>query len=200
MIISKEESKVMFIKLKKEDLCKDKIIYHQFSDNFEPIPIRIARIDICDEFDDYEEAYLPLEVEELRIIDKTDESPQMMIKPLIVTTEKRKLPDGWPIGRAAEAPIVSVTQTKMSFVGRVADLIRIEDGIDPYTNGLNLGCVKVVIVVEDFHFEIRMIDSSSIVHSNPMFKNAFSDYEIPLPRIGDLVSGTVDTGAIVLRR
>ncbi len=186
----------MFIKIKKEDIVKNKLIYQEFSKTSQPIPVRIARVDINDELNDYEYGYIDFYAEELQIIEKESENIKMKLEPLVITTEEKEIPEDEPIGslieRYDELPIVPFDWTFMKFVGKVTD-IETKRGVNPYTKNLMLGyCIS--IKTEDFSF---------MINADPNHSSTFEDFKnskIEIPKVGDLVSGTANTGIVVLRK
>ncbi len=186
----------MFIKIKKEDIIKNKLIYLEFSKTSKPIPVRIARVDIIGELNDCEDGYINLNAEKLQIIEKEGENLQMKLEPLVITTEEKKFPDGWTLGdmaeRSDEAPVVPFDWTLMKFVGKVID-VEAKRGINPYTKDLMMGYF-ISIKTEDFSFVINANPNHSSMFEN--FKNA----KIEIPKVGDLVFGTVSTTLVVLRK
>lgn len=186
----------MFIKIKKEDIIKNKLIYQEFSKTSKPIPIRIARVDIIGDLNDYEDGYIDFNVEELQIIDEESENLQMKLEPLVITTEEKEYPDGWTLGDIAEhsdeAPVVPFDWTLMKFIGKVTD-IKTKRGINPYTKDLMMG-YYINIKTEDFSFVINAVPNHSSMFEE--FKNA----KIKIPKVGNLVSGTVSTTLVVLRK
>ncbi len=186
----------MFIKIKKEDIIKNKLIYQEFSKTSQPIPVRIARVDIIGELNDYEYGYVDFSAEELQIIDEKSEKLQMKLEPLVITTEEKKFPDGWTLGdmaeRSDEAPVVPFDWTLMKFVGKVTD-VESKRGINPYTKDLMMG----------YYISIKTDDFSFVINANPNHSSMFEEFKnsrIEIPKVGDLVSGIANTTIVVLRK
>ncbi len=186
----------MFIKIKKEDIIKNKLIYQEFSKISQPIPVRIARVDIIDELNDCEDGYINFNAEELQIIDEESEKLQMKLEPLVITTEEKEYPDGWTLGdmveRSDEAPVVPFDWTLMKFVGKVID-VEAKRGINHYTKDLMIG----------YYISIKTEDFSFVINANPNHSSMFEEFKnakIKIPKVGDLVSGTANTTLVVLRK
>ncbi|MGI6510201.1 MAG: hypothetical protein ACOX1L_06475 [Erysipelotrichaceae bacterium] len=186
----------MFVKIKKEDIIKNKLIYQEFSKISQPIPVRVARVDITGELNDCEDGYINYNAEELQIIDEESEKLQMKLEPFVITTEEKEYPDGWTLGdmaeRSDEAPVVPFDWTLMKFVGEVTD-VETKRGINPYTKDLMMGYF-ISIKTEDFSF---------VINANPNHSSMFEEFrnaKIEIPKVGDLVSGTANTTLVVLRK